>query len=741
MTTKLTHTVSQAEEAATAESVPGRKSRWMAWSERVLLGVLVLYFITKAFLPAWTHLNSDFPNYYLVASLYRRGYPVERVYDWTWFQREWDHTGSEHRVVSYHPLTEPSALVIAPWARLRPLPAKHVWLVMNLLFLALTAVLLKFSTTIRLRTIALLIFLATFPLRDNFLLGQWHVFVLLLLTLAAWLYFGGRFFSSGMVLAIAAGMKIYPALFLIYFVFRKQWRAALGLIVGLLAVAALSVGVFGWDACVIFAREVLPRALRAETIDPYNVEWGSLSALLRRLLVSEPELNPSPVAHVPWLFALLQPLLHGLILVVFMWAIGLRTGKSEGGKLEWAGYLFMLLLVSPQPAPYHFVALILVAVLVIDDLVRHQQPALAGWVALIYALICGPLHRVPRPAVARGWSNLLFFPKLAVLVVFAGVLLGILISRAPESFRSGLYLRNAAIAGCCLIALVTVGFVSNLRHLKGQFENYKSRLFARPDDPLFASDPKVTASGIWFVGMTKDGYVLRRLRAGLVQDFAGTEGDWIHPAALEQGSTVWVEQAWAGGSRVMHFLADDAAQSAAAMTVEAEEAEEPVVSADGELLAFTREVKGRNSLWIRPLQGDEKTKAASERQIVGAEYDVRDASFAPDHRLVFSARRQGRFRLHVVEQSGKIEEMSNPICSARYPAISPDGEWMAFSCEQGGSWQLHSMNRRTGEDVQLTSAECNSITPAWTLDSKRLVYATDCGRGLGLTALAEVRVR
>jgi WD40-like Beta Propeller Repeat len=204
---------------------------------------------------------------------------------------------------------------------------------------------------------------------------------------------------------------------------------------------------------------------------------------------------------------------------------------------------------------------------------------------------------------------------------------------------------------------------------------------------------------------------------------------------------VWVEQAWAGGSRVMHFLADDAAQSAAAMTVEAEEAEEPVVSADGELLAFTREVKGRNSLWIRPLQGDEKTKAASERQIVGAEYDVRDASFAPDHRLVFSARRQGRFRLHVVEQSGKIEEMSNPICSARYPAISPDGEWMAFSCEQGGSWQLHSMNRRTGEDVQLTSAECNSITPAWTLDSKRLVYATDCGRGLGLTALAEVRVR
>src|SRR5579864_8284361 len=219
-------TVSQTPEVAgTAASVPGRKNPWVAWSQLVLLGVLVLYFAVKAFLPAWTHLNSDFPNYYLTASLYRRGYPVEQVYDWTWFQRQWDHTGSEHRVVSYVPLTEPSALVIAPWAGLPPLRAKHVWLVMNLLFLALTAILLKFSTTIRMPTIALLIFLATLPLRDNFLLGQWHVFVLLLLTLAAWLYFSRRFFSSGIVLALAAGMKIYPALFLIYFVFKKQWRA------------------------------------------------------------------------------------------------------------------------------------------------------------------------------------------------------------------------------------------------------------------------------------------------------------------------------------------------------------------------------------------------------------------------------------------------------------------------------------------------------------------------------------
>jgi Tol biopolymer transport system component len=63
---------------------------------------------------------------------------------------------------------------------------------------------------------------------------------------------------------------------------------------------------------------------------------------------------------------------------------------------------------------------------------------------------------------------------------------------------------------------------------------------------------------------------------------------------------------------------------------------------------------------------------------------------------------------------------------------------MAFSCEHGGSTQIHVMEWPGGQELELTSGDCNSISPAWAADSKRLIYATDCGRGLGLTALAEV---
>ena len=66
--------------------------------------------------------------------------------------------------------------------------------------------------------------------------------------------------------------------------------------------------------------------------------------------------------------------------------------------------------------------------------------------------------------------------------------------------------------------------------------------------------------------------------------------------------------------------------------------------------------------------------------------------------------------------------------------------WVAFSCEQGGSWQLHAMDLQTNQELRLSTGDCNSISPVWTPDSRRLIYATDCGRGLGLTALAEVTV-
>ncbi len=720
-------------------SAPRLRRGWMGeWSERALLVMLILVFVVTGFIPAWRHLNSDFPNYFLIARLYREGYSLERVYEWTWLQRQKDHKGIDQPLVSFIPSTLPSALVVLPLSSLPPLSAKRWWLVVNLALLLLTAILLRAITKLSSRRTALLMFLAIVPLRDSFLYGQMHILVLLLLTCAACLYFKDHFFLSGMVLAIAATMKIYPALFLIFLVFKKRWRAATGLVVGLSSAAVISLYLFGRNACLGFVQEVLPRGLRGETIDPYSIAWNSLSALLRRLLIAEPELNPAPVVHAPSLYALLHPLIHGLIFVAFMWVIGSKTEECGRRKLEWAAYLFMLLLLSSQPGPYHFVALILTAVLVIDYLVAYQQTIKAGSVVVIYAFICGPLLRWPRIR-AIGWSNLVFFPRLALMMLLGGVLLGILFSASPGSQRSRFNFRALLVATSALVALVAVGFISNMRHLKGQFDNYKTRLVTIPDS-LFASDPVVTSRGVFFTGMGRGGYVIRGLSNGSVRDILEISDDWFHPTASVQSDESWAEQSSERGSRIVRFLAEDSTQSPTPLSIQTENAQQPVVSSDGKLLAFIREANGRDSLWVQQIKTTEdKVQEVGAHEIAGTGYEVREMTFVPDHRLVFSSRSNRRFALYMVE-GGNIEEMRSPGCSARYPAISPDGQWMAFSCEQAGSWQIHLMNLRTSEESQLTNSECNSISPAWTADSKRVVYATDCGRGLGLTALAELTV-
>jgi hypothetical protein len=713
---------------------------WRVWAERLFLAVVLLLFVVKGFIPAWRHLNSDFPNYYLVARLYRAGYPLDRVYEWIWLQREKDHQGMDQGVITFVPLTLPSALVVAPLSSLSPLAAKRCWLFVNVLFLFFTAWLLTRCTSLSRVRVALLMSLAFVALRNNFLLGQMHVLVLLLITLAAWLYFRKSHFLSGISLAAAAALKLYPGLFLLFFIFKRQWRAAAGLVAGLLGSALLSLYLFGRDSCLVFVREILPAALRGETVDPYHVAWGSISTLLRRLFIAEPELNPAPLAHLPWLYALLQPAIHSFIFVLFMWAMGRKEGDDHKIKTDWAIYLFLLLFLSSQPAGYHFVALILTTVLIYEDMIAQGRSSVAGAMVVVYTLICIATIHLPS-ASPTGWHTLLFFPRLYMMAVFGAILFYWMFAGSAESFRSHINARSTGLATIILILLVTVGFFSTRRHLCRQFENYKYRVLTTPDS-LFASYPVVTSDGVLASAMTTagyGGYTIRRSQDRSTVELSRTDGDWFHPSASQQTNVIWAEQASRKGSRIVRLLNEPSLAETPRTILQTEDAEEPVVSPDGKFLAFFREMHGLNTLWIQGIAPAETPSSIVEaHELAGPQYDPRDATFLPDGRVLFSSKRTGHFLLYVVTQSGVVEEFKRPACSARYPAVSPDGRWLAFSCDEGGNWQMHAIELAGSQELRLTQAECNSITPAWTSDSKRIIYSTDCGRGVGLTALAEI---
>lgn len=715
----------------TRRSVGRRRATTAA--EYLALVALVGAFLWRGLVPAWKTLNTDFPDYYLAARLYHQGYPLDQIYDWTWVQRQKDHAGIDRPIVAYTLLTPFSLLPVLPFSSLPPLPAKRWWLLVNLALLGLTGYLLHRMSKLGVRRVALLMFLAVIPLRSNFLYGQEYVLLLFLFTLAAWFYLRSQAVASGITLAVAAALKIYPGLVVILFLRKRQWRAAGSLLAGSAALWLLSIGLFGWQTVRTYLFEVLPWPLRAEGQDPYNPTWNSVSALLHRLFVAEPDLNPHPLFHLPAAYAVMQPVCQGLIFVPFLWLMTSSRSGAQREKLEWGVFIAMLLFLSTNPGTYDFNALILTAVFAVDYLMSAGRRRAAAVTVALYALVCFPIYRWV-PNAPTGWRTFLALPRLWAMTALWICLVAVSSRASSRGLMGRLRSREAATFGAIWLALVALGATLNLRHQRREFQNYGARIAAR--GPALATDPVVAGETVLFTAMTRDGYATESLRPGLPAALA-FPSDSFHPATVPGGEMGWVERV-STQSRIIRFLLG-AATPAADGVVEAQDAEKPAVSSDGKWLAYIRESKGRGVLWVKPLSARVPVRFDWEKQLSPDTLDVLDLTFDTADDVIFSARHDGPPVLFTVDPriGGAVPLGSS--APRRFPAASPDGRWLTYSEREGSNWQLWVQDLVTHAERQLTDSDCNSIAPAWYPDSQHLVYATDCGRGYGLTALCRIK--
>ena len=706
--------------------------------EYLLLGFLLTLFVFRSFVPAWRSLNTDFRNYYVAARLYREKSSMLRVYDFTWFQRQKDHQGVQQCIVGYVPDTLLSALPIVPFAGLPPLSAKRWWLVINVVFLAFSALLLTQITQLGWRRVLIVIFLAVEPISTSFLNGQMHLLVFLLLAVAVWCSERNRPATSGMCVALAAGLKLYPALFLVFFIRKKQWRALAGTALGLLTLATLSIYLFGWDVHRVYLHEILPAIGRGENIDPYAAQWNSLSALLHRGFIAEPGLNPHPLVNVPYLYAIFQPLCQAVIFLPAVWLLVPGPLPRAHARLEWAMFIAMLMALSTGPTPYHLSVLILTAALGLDSLLAEGRRREAYALALLYGMVCFPWPNwLSRHA--DGWHMFLASPRVYPLLGLPFFLYGIdycypyvrerLISHRGETWTFG----------AAFLVLVAMGSVQAFHHERGQFDNYRHRLLTLPD-LLLQGEPSPGANGLFFTRMpggTPAFETWRQSGSRLTSLFAAE--DEFHPTSASDLTDVWVESVGLVSNivRASHLTSADVPIS----RIEVTDGEEPSVSADGKWLAFIRENHGRGGLWIKELAPNATAPDGMERNVVRDSYDVWEATFDPGgQRIIFTAAPRGRAELFLLDMaSGQTSAMAieGP---ARYPALSSDGEWLAYSRLEHGTWHVYVRNLKSSSTRRVVEGDCNSISPVWETNAKSLIYATDCGRGLEMTALARIQV-
>jgi hypothetical protein len=664
------------------------------WIDIVLGAILAVVLFSTSFRRGWTHVETDFPNYYTAAAATRaatrHGSPLKSLYDWTWFQREMNYTGTERQLGAYTPQSPLAMLPFLPIAGLPPQQAKHVWLSVNALLLAATIVLLASVSGLAYRWIFAILLAGYGSLHSNFVLGQYYVLLAFLLTLSAWCFFRAREKSAGALLGILLALKLYSAPFALFFLIKRRWKATAAMAATAAAFALISIAMFGWSANLFFLQSVLPNVMSGMLIDPYNVGQGSMTALLRRTFVPEPELNPSPLMNWPAAFVFLQTAFSLGVLTVAVLCLWRRAALTPR---EFAWLVIALLLLAPVNATYVFTMLVLpVALLMSESKLLGRIALLAG-----LAVLGAPLPRDVLAVFPRVWI-------LSAMFLWA----------AWPAIRS--VNARLLVAACAAVSLAAVIAARNAPPPE-PFERLSQSGYS-----IAVMNPALSAAGVIYQSFGDGRYVLRTASRSYT-----FEGHAFQPAASFRGGPVLFELVSQGRSRIMR-LDLESGKSEQAVPFAANP-RNPAISLDGARIAYVAE----GTLWL-----DAKNLA-----IAGS-----DPAFSPDgSRILFA--HEGRIlsfdidtgRVDNVVMEGRDTEGSVTEGSdLAHPSLSPDGTMLAYSGTSRGRRQIWWRRLQGGAATQLTSAGCNHESPVWEASSQSLIFTSDCGRGLGLPGLYRAKV-
>lgn len=209
--------------------------------------------------------------------------------------------------------------------------------------------------------------------------GNLNIFVMVWIALAWALYVRGRDVAAGVLLALAIVTKITPALLLVYFVYKRQWRVVIGAAIGLVMFFALFPSLYlGLDRNLDLLHAwyrmlVEPFALHGfGTLDIPNqslygvalrllsnagvlsVEFMSQEMALRAGM--EPEIMARPVTTVG---RLLRPAIGLLVLIPLAWSCRRTRGPATVSRrdvrcwLELSLVLLAMLLLSERTWKHH----------------------------------------------------------------------------------------------------------------------------------------------------------------------------------------------------------------------------------------------------------------------------------------------------------------------------------------------------------------------------------------------------
>jgi hypothetical protein len=268
-------------------------------------------------------------------------------------------------------------LLLLPFVPLGYDNARTAFLLLNhvLLFSSL-AIILRASRADWLRSpqlpFALLLVFTLEPIYVSLELGQVDSVILFLIAVSLWAYKSGRNIIVGLCLALAAMIKLSPALLIVYFLWKREFSILVSALVTALLVGTISWMAAGHEAVLFFGTNILPALLKGSAF----FQNQSLNGFFSRLFV-DPALYYSLQEFPSIPQARILSALASLALVV-MGAFVTRKRISRNSlrfDLEFSLIIVAMLLVSSISWEHYFTWLLLPFVVLLDpELKSHLSP-------------------------------------------------------------------------------------------------------------------------------------------------------------------------------------------------------------------------------------------------------------------------------------------------------------------------------------------------------------------------------
>lgn len=244
------------------------------------------------------------------------------------------------------------------------------------------------------------------PFIATFYWLQINMIILLLITSGLYFHDHQKDWKAGFFFGLAASIKAYPGLFLIYFLLRKQWKTSISTLLWSIAFTVSPVLFYGFNKFIALMNEwismSLLKPLGPDFVTPYN---QSLYAFWERLLVHQLHI----VETAPSIFVTIANYCSIALIAIISFSTILRVPHkraSVSGLIEFSIICIMMILFPPI-AWRHYWALLLPATVsiyycfrtfpgIITPLVRYLLAVhtFLIWIAYILSSVIGEFSKI-----------------------------------------------------------------------------------------------------------------------------------------------------------------------------------------------------------------------------------------------------------------------------------------------------------------------------------------------------------